>query len=86
MTCRHCGAPRVMDIAGAGDDEMKSLVLCLLPFAFGLLISANPPPPMPPTPTATRAVMTVLPPKATPTPTPERRARYVYWLLWVSVP
>ena len=68
---------------------MKSLVLCLLPFAFGLLVSASPPPPI--TPTPTRAVMTSVPPTKTPIPmltkpTPERKARYVYWLPWVSVP
>jgi len=70
---------------------MKPLALCLLPFAFGLLISASPPQPITPTPTATRAVMTSMPPTKTPVPvmtkpTPERKVRYVYWLPWVSVP
>ena len=79
----------MVDVVGAGDDEMKPLALCFLPLAFGLLISASPP--LLITPTPTRAVMTALPTKATPTPilskpTPERRARYVYWLPWVSVP
>jgi len=67
---------------------MKLLALCLLPLAFGLLISANPPPPI--TPTPTRARMTVLLPKATPTlsltkPAPIHKLRYVYWLPWVSM-
>ena len=67
---------------------MKPLIVCLLPLAFSLFISASPPPPI--TPTPTRAQMTILPPKATPPlsltkPAPIHKLRYVYWLPWVSM-
>ena len=71
---------------------MRSILLCLLPLAFSLLVSASPPTPIMPMPTPTRARMTVLPPKATPTPAlmtkpaPVHKLHYVYWLPWVSVP
>ena len=63
---------------------MRPIIIFLLPLAFSLLVSASPPPPPAITLTPTAMIATKTPAPVLTKPAPERKARYVYWLPWVS--